>query len=831
MKKLKCLLLLFALLFVETTVWSQVYSSAEYEEPDDGSVADIEEWEALEKRLYVSWASKDIHYEKRVVPSIKIKNDTVVYVWRGERASVEALLFSPVTTEKLNLRMTAWNGDSAVVDASHGKASFVNYVLTDDFKACGAHPTNLAPYLVPDVIDIAESKAVEACTTRPVWCTLDVPHDIPVGEYSLALEISNAETQTVVGTLNLRVNVQEGVLPLPSEQEFQLNLWQQPYSVSRYYGLDNWSKDHFDAMRPYMQMLARAGQKVVTAILFYEPWGEQSNDKFEPMIETVKKVDGSWSYDYTVFDKWVEFMEECGIHEQINCFSMVPWDMNFRYIDEKSGEYAYLATTTSSAAYRELWTSFLKDFAEHLRSKGWFEKTCIAMDERALGDMMNAYNIAQSAVPGIKMALAGNYHTELADKLYDYCVALGQEFTDEEMAWRNEQGYVTTAYTSCADVRPNIFSNSEPAEAAYLPVYCAANGFNGYLHWSWINWTDDPLHDSRFRLFAPGDTYCMYPDGRSSVRFERLAEGIQAYEKIRLLRQKYKADNDLDALAVLENELAKFKSGMFVFPNTPSRLVNVMNSILNNAPMPPMEDVTDYCEIVVAEDKKDIAVEKRWLKSVKTLNCLMNLNYSASSPSENGYVKVDTFIQVEKGRTFKLRAVPTTNDDDIRYCRAALFADWNGDSIFDISTDEQIAIVGNANTGNNSLLSYTFTVNVPEDAADGMSLLRLCYADAWKEEPVPCGELYKGFAMDIPMEIVPVGGTGIGAPKVAYSWSAGVLTLNRMSSVAVYGMDGVLLDVAIGVTSYSMYMFLGGKYIINVVAPGCERIVFKYSKK
>lgn len=46
----------------------------------------------------------------------------------------------------------------------------------------------------------------------------------------------------------------------------------------------------------------------------------------------------------------------------------------------------------------------------------------------------------------------------------------------------------------------------------------------------------DPLTDSRFRAWLAGDTYLVYPDARSSIRFERLREGIQDAEKIRILK-------------------------------------------------------------------------------------------------------------------------------------------------------------------------------------------------------------------------------------------------------------------------------------------------------
>ena len=44
------------------------------------------------------------------------------------------------------------------------------------------------------------------------------------------------------------------------------------------------------------------------------------------------------------------------------------------------------------------------------------------------------------------------------------------------------------------------------------------------------------MHDSRFVTWSSGDTYLVYPGPYSSVRFERLREGIQDYEKIRILK-------------------------------------------------------------------------------------------------------------------------------------------------------------------------------------------------------------------------------------------------------------------------------------------------------
>ena len=531
------------------------YPINEYTEPRVGTTPDAAAWNALPAGLNVTWASRDVHYKLHEVPQVTQKDVATIYAWKGERANVQAVLYSKSNQDTLAVRMTEWQKSGKATGINSAEARFVNYVITDDFTSCGNNSMNYPTWLVADVIDQDKPHAVPAMETRPVWCTVEVPRDIEAGEYTTTLEVVD-KAGNVVKSLSLKINVNSHSLPTVANQKFHLDFWQQPYAVSRYYGVERWSDEHLEALRPYLAALGRAGQRVVTAILFYEPWGEQTHDLFDPMVQTTKKSNGTWEYDYTVFDKYVELCAEYGIDKQINCFSMLPWDMSFRYFDEASNSYKALTTTYSSTEYRELWTSFLTAFKAHLQQKGWFEKTVIAVDERGEAAMLKAYEIANGL--GFKMALAGNYHSSLCDILHDKCVQLGQEhyITAAQLADRKSKNRITTFYTSCANSEPNIYTNSYPAEAAYLPIYAAKMNLDGYLHWSWMNWDEDPLTDSRYRKFGSGDTYCYYPGNRSSVRFERLIEGIHQYEKIQILREEY-SDN-ADKLYKLNTLLGRF---------------------------------------------------------------------------------------------------------------------------------------------------------------------------------------------------------------------------------------------------------------------------------
>ena len=498
--------------------------------------------------------------------------DTTITVWKGERISIEGRLsIDSIPDEAMYLNGRAKKGITAQV-------GLLGAVITDDTKGCGLHPMDRPTHLAYDIVNCDSAWAGPAPdqTESRFMCTIEVPRDIKSGRHYIEVRLVGESTRRPYGNAGIYLNVIDRQLPEAHDYKFHTDFWQQPYSVSRYYGVERWSQEHFDLLRPYMRLLARAGQKVVSAILFYEPWGDQSYDKFTPMIETTLKSDSTWSYDYTVFDRWVKFMADCGIDQQIDCYSMVPWDMNFRYYDEAKGDYSYIKCTTQDSIYSKLWTDFLKNFALHLKENKLLDKTCIAMDERQMPDMLRAHQIAQAAVPGIKMTLAGNYHKELAHILQGYSIAYGQHFPPDTLALRRSRHQVSTVYTCCTEAYPNIFTNSVPIEGTYIPLYAISNGFDGYLHWSWMNWAEDPLHDSRYRLFSPGDTYVIYPDNHSSVRWERYIEGVQMAEKVRIMRE-LKSPN----IKNIEEALDNFKDGDASDPDQITHKVELLKTELN----------------------------------------------------------------------------------------------------------------------------------------------------------------------------------------------------------------------------------------------------------
>ncbi len=515
------------------------------------------------------WGTIDTKYKIDDVPVLA--KSQALYGWRGERVHAQAVLVAPEAVASFKFKVSDLKSGKNVIPSSAIDRYFETYVMGEvEFKG----ETSLRP----DRLIKIEEMQVPARTVRPVWFTVNIPRDAAPGKYKGSI---TANCDGKVLALPFTLEVSKRVLPEPKDWKFHLDLWQNPYAVARYFNVPLWSKEHFDRMRPIMEHLASAGQKVITTSIFQHPWNSQTEDPFESMVGKFKGLDGSWRYDYTVFDKWVEFMMSCGITQQIDCYSILPWHLTFEYFDSALNCTVTKKMEPGSKEYEDYLLPFLTDFAKHLKAKGWFEKTCIAMDERPKDLLEHAYAIVYKAEKNFKIEGAVNYFgPEVAERMYDISFLFREALlTPEQLSSHLAKGNKVTIYTCCNPQRPNTFIDSNPSESAFLGWFVASVGYSGYLRWAYNSWVKDPCVDARFRTWRAGDCYLVYPDG-TSIRMERLIEGIQDNEKIRILREGL----DARKTALLDAQLLKFQQIDWdtVSDSEVSKLVNDSKALIRS---------------------------------------------------------------------------------------------------------------------------------------------------------------------------------------------------------------------------------------------------------
>lgn len=373
-------------------------------------------------KLNAQWVSADSLYSRSEVPvesGVKVRQ---FEGWRGERVSAQLLLWTGKGVDGVKCEVKDFVAADAELPGDIAQARFVRYTLADQASPdcrCERGPKHKS-FLAPDMIDSLKVFNMEPNTVRPVWVTINIPQDAKPGTYRSEVIVTAKGTGKTKLPLELEVIGQ--TLPTYDNWSFHLDLWQHPSAIARIENLDMWSDEHFEAIKRQMRLLAEAGQKVITTTLNRDPWGSQTFDDYEDMIIWSKDKSGNWSFDYTVFDRYVETMMELDIDKQINCYSMLPWNNRLNWYEGNA--FKVSSVSPKSKRYEEMWGAFLQDFVKHLKEKGWIGITNIATDERSPEEMEIVIKLIEKYAPELGFAMADNHASYRSiPNVRDCCVA------------------------------------------------------------------------------------------------------------------------------------------------------------------------------------------------------------------------------------------------------------------------------------------------------------------------------------------------------------------------------------------------------------------------
>ena len=175
----------------------------------------------------------------------------------------------------------------------------------------------------------------------------------------------------------------------------------------------------------------------------------------------------------------------------------------------------------------------------------------------------------------------------------------------------------------------------------------------------------------------------------------------------------------------------------------------------NENPLPE----TEY-QVPIGNTYKD-----NYLISVTTTGAFENVTYSANEHPGTTLVTVPGIVRVGKGESFTLNLVAYslgegsnyTVREDMRYCHASLFTDFDCDYSFGDATQTwgnkppQHNVYGNYD----QVMNITHQITVPADAKSGNSHIRIVYTNAWKDFPAGNAPvLNQGIVYDFVVEVI-----------------------------------------------------------------------------
>ncbi|HVX48634.1 MAG TPA: glycoside hydrolase domain-containing protein, partial [Chitinophagaceae bacterium] len=496
-------------------------------------------WQAVTHTMHTSFAPATQPYFRTEVPAVTETADWKETGWKGERLNTMILVWAPDTVNQVRFTLhNLVNSKGAVLSKQSLQLQMVRYVISnypynDTNTTCG-EPTYKNAFLFPDRFEDFDRFDVPAQTVRPVWLSVNIPAGTAPGTYKGDIEVMSEHQHTL---LHVAITVQNKLLPSPHDWQHRLDLWQNPWVVAWYNHVKPWGEEHIAFLKKHLKLYADAGGTFITTYAVHSPWSDNSYNIEETMIEWVKQANGTWQFDYSIFDKYVELCMQMGIDRAITIYTPIPWGNRFRYMDAATGNYVYETWPATSAAFKTAWDAFLTSLRTHLQQKGWLNKTYLGINETTLDETLATIKVIKEHSAKWKITYAGNWHKELDTLLDDYSVLYGFEPPADAIKARAARGATTTYYVCCNPAKPNNFLFSPPDEGRWISWYTAARGYNGFLRWAYDAWPADPLRDARHTLWPAGDCFLVYPGGASCIRFEKLREGIADYEKLRILRQ------------------------------------------------------------------------------------------------------------------------------------------------------------------------------------------------------------------------------------------------------------------------------------------------------
>lgn len=140
--------------------------------------------------------------------------------------------------------------------------------------------------------------------------------------------------------------------------------------------------------------------------------------------------------------------------------------------------------------------------------------------------------------------------------------------------------------------------------------------------------------------------------------------------------------------------------------------------------------------------------------AVTTTGGEMNINYSGGIPNDNYEFFTAETLNISSGGSFDL-AVTNSNG----WSRTIAWIDWNADGDFEDVGEMQTPLSPEAFYSGDDPISYSITVNVPENLVPGIVRMRVLTGDAWSFDnasipTAPCGVLDASTTKDFNIKIL-----------------------------------------------------------------------------
>ncbi len=428
------------------------------------------------------------------------------------------------------------------------------------------------PGLYPDVLEPLRYDG--RVTITPValcslWIEIEIPCDIAAGEHTLTVTL---DTQVGCSSSSVTIEVINATLP---DEDIYFTQWFHTDCLAQYYEVEVFGEKHWKIIENFARVAVKNGMNMILTPVFTPPLDTTvGGERLTTQLVGVTLLDGKYSFDFTLLDRWIEMCDRIGIKYFEISHLFTQWGASHapKIMATVDGEYKRIfgwETDATGAEYTRFLREFITALLSHLKKSG-NDKRCIfhVSDEPSLEhlenyknakaiiadllegymivDALSNFNFYQTGVLSNPIPASNHIEPFLEAKIPGlwtyYCVS----------QWKN----VSNRYHSM----PNWRNRS-------IGMQMYKYSIAGFLHWGYNfynnQFSDSPinpfLESSCDFAFPSGDAYSVYPgpggECLESTRQKVFFEALQDIKAMKLCESLYSHDEVVAAMESIIGEI------------------------------------------------------------------------------------------------------------------------------------------------------------------------------------------------------------------------------------------------------------------------------------
>ena len=467
-------------------------------------------------------------------------------VARGEHATLQFVLRSNANIDNLRASADAITSDQGAL--TEVKVGYVGYVRVGRSTPTPSRDRIVSPSgYYPDPILEEETIDIRKDTSQPIWVSVAIPTEAQPGTYTGSLTVTGRIAGRDFETSKtFSINVYPTVIERTS-------LW-----VTNWFTLSAQQLGRMNGgipVEPYSETYWALTRKLARKMAEYR----QNVALLSPLhLASYSLEDGTYSIDFTNFDKTVELFIEEGVVGRIEGGHIgrrestwtTPFVVYVPIVSPDTTVFELYSITEEPA--RSFYQQFIPALTAHLKDKGWDAIYMQHLADEPISANIDSYieiaRFVKARAPELRVVEA--CHTRDLERTVDVWVPQlnflhdDYDFYDQSQ----QQGAEVWFYTCLAPQGEyaNRFIELPLIKTRILHWINYKYRIPGYLHWGLNHWQGDPFEETTGiitesgNVLPGGDAWIVYPtEGGvlSSIRIEAMRDGIVDYELLKMLER------------------------------------------------------------------------------------------------------------------------------------------------------------------------------------------------------------------------------------------------------------------------------------------------------